>query len=106
SSESGQLNFQLCGNSTCTTSSPPDPLASGSSPVGIVNGANGSWTKSALADGGDYFWRAQGQDQLGTKSAFSATREFKVDTTAPSGGSVSVPATSDSTTVTITTVAY
>jgi RHS repeat-associated protein len=104
-SDTGQLNFQLCRNSTCTASSPPDPIASGSSPVGIVNGANGSWTKSALADG-DYFWRAQGQDQAGTKSAYSATREFKVDTTAPNGGSVSVPATSDSTTVTVTTVAY
>lgn len=103
--DTGQLNFQICGNSTCTTVSPPDPIASGSSSAGIANGANGGWTRSALA-AGDYFWRAQSQDQAGTKSVFSATREFKVDTTAPSGGSASVPASSDSTTVTITTTSY
>ena len=80
--DTGQLNFELCGNSTCTAGG--DPIASGtSSSTTLADSTNGSWTTPTLTNGGDYFWLVQAQDQWGTKSAYSTAREFKVDTTVP-----------------------
>jgi hypothetical protein len=79
SGDTGTLNFQLCSNSSCSS-----VVASGSSASGIANGANGSWTPTGVADG-TYYWRAQAQDAAGNQSlAWSATRSFVLDTTAPS----------------------
>jgi hypothetical protein len=74
--DSGALSFQLCSDSSCA-----NVVGSGTA-TGLANGANGTWTPDALADGA-YYWRAQAQDVAGNLSSWSATRTFAVDTVAP-----------------------
>jgi len=72
--DTGQVNFQVCVNATCTGGG--DPQRSGSSPAGLTNPANGTWTVSAALANATYYWRAQNIDQWGAVSAWSATRQL------------------------------
>ena len=52
----------------------------------LANGANGSAAvpgAAGLVDGTTYYWQAQNKDNSNVLSAFSASRSFTVDTTAP-----------------------
>jgi YD repeat-containing protein len=82
-SDTGQINFRVCGNASCTAGG--DPLQSFNSPAGITNGANGSGTltTTGISDGGTYYWQARAQDGAGAISAWSAGRQFCVDISAP-----------------------
>ncbi len=80
--DTGTISFQICTDSACTA-----VVQSGSSPSGIANGADGSWTAAGLAQG-SYYWRAKAQDAAGNQSAWSATQQFTLDTTPPSGPTV------------------
>ncbi|HUJ92181.1 MAG TPA: Ig-like domain-containing protein, partial [Gaiellaceae bacterium] len=85
-SDTGTLSFQVCSDAACAT-----VVKSGSSASGLANGASGHWTPSGLADG-TYSWRAQAQDAAGNQSAWSATQQFTLDTTPPSGPTAGGPA--------------
>jgi large repetitive protein len=80
--DTGSVSFQICSDSACTA-----VVQSGSSPSGIANGADGSWTAAGLTQGG-YYWRARAQDAAGNQSGWSSTQQFTLDTTPPSGPSV------------------
>ena len=67
----------FCSDSACTS-----VLQTGTA-SSIANGARGSWTPTALADG-TYFFRAQAQDSAANQSDWSATSTFTVDKVAPS----------------------
>jgi uncharacterized protein YceK len=84
--DTGTVAFQLCSDAACGT-----VLQSGSSPSGLANGANGSWTPAALAEG-TYYWRAQSTDSAANVSGWSATSSFVVDTTPPGSPTVGAPA--------------
>ena len=84
--DTGTLSFQLCSDSACYT-----VLQSGSSSSGIANGANGSWTPAALAEG-TYYWHAQSTDSAANVSGWSATSTFVVDTTPPGSPTIGAPA--------------
>ena len=85
--DTGRLLFQLCATSTCDGQG--DPIATGASTESsIPRGGSGSWVTPVLLDGHTYFWRVQAQDQWGTRSDFSAAREFRVDRTAPAASGV------------------
>jgi len=90
--DSGKLDYQLCSDSGCTA-----VVQSGSSVSGLVDGTSGGWTPAALADGG-YYWRARAVDAAGNQSAWSAARQFTLDTGAPS-----VPAVAGSGATVLTT---
>ncbi len=64
----GQLEFQVCSNSTCSA-----VVASGTSAAGLAPGANGSWTPAPLA-GAAYWWRARATDSASTTGPWTATR--------------------------------
>ena len=52
----------------------------------LANGANGSAAvpgAAGLVNGTTYYWQAQNKDNSNVLSAFSASRSFTVDTTAP-----------------------
>ena len=74
--DTGTVSFQLCSNSSCSS-----VVASGTSAT-VSGGSAGSWTPTGIADGA-YYWRAQNTDTAGNASAWSATRGFTLDTTAP-----------------------
>jgi large repetitive protein len=76
-SDTGTLAFQLCSDSACSS-----VLQSGTTSSGIANGANGTWTPAALADG-TYYWRAEATDSAANVSGWSATNSFTVDTVPP-----------------------
>lgn len=99
----GQLTFQLCSDSTCST-----VVESGTSAAGLADGANGNWTPTA-ADG-SYWWRAQATDSAGNTSSWTATRIVKkgvyvltvaVDNPTPSMGDM-LPGSVGTVTTTIT----
>src|SRR5581483_9287736 len=93
--DTGKITFQVCSDSGCTT-----PLQTfDSSSTSIANGANGSASPSALADG-VYYWRAKNVDSSSTASSYSATRAITIDTTPATMQSASIA--SDGTTVTVT----
>ena len=83
--DTGTLSFQLCADSGCAT-----VLQSGTA-SGLANGANGTWTPTALVDGA-YYWRAQAQDSAGNQSDWSAASGFTVDTVAPNVPTALAPA--------------
>ncbi|HEY7795387.1 MAG TPA: hypothetical protein VIA10_15390, partial [Gaiellaceae bacterium] len=79
--DTGKINFRVCADSGCST-----VLSTFSSAAGIASGANGSAAvpgAAGLANGTTYYWQAQAEDNSTVKSAFSASRSFTVDTTAP-----------------------
>ncbi|HVP75070.1 MAG TPA: Ig-like domain repeat protein, partial [Gaiellaceae bacterium] len=84
--DSGTVSFQVCSDPACGAGT-VQAIGSVSS---LTNGMTGSWTPSGLADGLHY-WRAQAQDAAGNQSGWS-TQSFTLDTTTPSGPSVSGPA--------------
>ncbi|MCW2926613.1 MAG: alpha-2-macroglobulin domain protein [Thermoleophilia bacterium] len=84
--DTGLVRFQLCTTSACGT-----VLQTGVSGT-VANGANGSWTPTALTPGTTYFWRAQNQDAGLAVSAYSAARSFMVNS-APSVPALVSPAT-------------
>src|SRR6185437_1352087 len=98
--DTGTVTFQVCGNSTCTAGG--DPMATFSSGSGIANNANGSASVpgGTITSDGTYYWRAKNVDSSAAASAYSATRSFVVDTTAPTMSSATVAA--DGVTVTVT----
>ena len=75
--DSGTIDFRFCSDSSCTTPVAP----SGSSSSGLLNNAIGSWTPT-LGDG-TYYWQASAVDAAGNQSAWSGSRSFTLDTTAP-----------------------
>jgi hypothetical protein len=83
--DTGTLSFQLCTSSGCGT-----VLQSGTSSV-VANGAAGTWTPGALADG-VYYWRSCAQDIATNTSAWSAARTFTIDTVLPTVPALAAPA--------------
>ena len=79
-SDTGQIDFRVCANATCTASG--DPIATFSSASGLAIGSNGSATAPSLADG-SYFWSARATDSFNVHSAYSASQSLTVDTVAP-----------------------
>jgi hypothetical protein len=75
--DNGMVEFQVCSDIACGS-----VLGSGQSSSGLLNGATGSWTATGMVQGTNY-WRARAQDAAGNQSAWSATRSFTYDTTAP-----------------------
>ena len=74
--DEARIFVEICGDATCTTI-----LANGYSetvPVGTLV----SWQSPGLGTG-TYYWRALGEDVVGNRSAWSATRTFVVDTDPP-----------------------
>ena len=79
--DTGTVNFRVCADAACTTI-----LSTFSSAALIANGANGSAAvpgAAGLVNGTTYYWQAQNMDNSNVQSAFSASRSFTVDTTAP-----------------------
>ncbi len=78
----GKLTFQVCTDSSCTTS-----LGTFDSTVTNLNvGQTGSAAVPGafnLVTGTQYWWRAESTDSASTSSSFSATRSFTVDLTSP-----------------------
>src|SRR5581483_7688899 len=91
SQDTGKITFEVCTNSTCTSS-----LGTfDSSSTTLAVGANGSAAVPAgfnLATGTTYYWRAKDVDSSSAASANTATRSFTVDTTAPTMSSATVAA--------------
>lgn len=61
--------------------------ASGTSSATSTNSENTTWTTSALSPDGTYYWCAQNDDGV-TQSAWTSMGSFTLDTTPPSGGSI------------------
>ena len=79
--DTGNVNFRVCADAACST-----VISTFSSAALLANGANGSAAvpgAAGLVDGTTYYWQAQNQDNSNVLSAFSASRSFTVDTTAP-----------------------
>ena len=77
----GTVNFRVCADAACTT-----VISTFSSAALLANGANGSAAvpgAAGLVNGTTYYWQAQNKDNSNVQSAFSASRSFTVDTTAP-----------------------
>ena len=77
----GTVNFRVCADAACTT-----VISTFSSAALIANGASGSAAVpggAGLVNGTTYYWQAQNMDNSNVQSAFSASRSFTVDTTAP-----------------------
>ena len=77
----GQITFRLCTTSNCSS-----PIGGTfSSSAGLANGADGSAVVpgSRITSDGTYYWQAKATDNTSAVSAFSASRSFVVDTTAP-----------------------
>src|SRR5581483_7019231 len=94
----GKVTFQVCAVSDCSTQ-----LATfDSTSTSIANGANGSAAVpgGTITADGTYYWRAKNVDSSSSSGAYSSTRSFTVDTTAPTISSASVAA--DGTSVTVT----
>ncbi|MHB8643094.1 MAG: OmpL47-type beta-barrel domain-containing protein [Gaiellaceae bacterium] len=87
----GQITFQVCSDSACSS-----VLATFSSASGIANGANGSATVpgGTIASDGTYYWHAKATDNTSAASAYSTSRAFVVDTTPPTFSSASVDTSS------------
>ena len=84
----GRINFRVCSDAACSS-----VLSTFSSSSGIANGANGSAAVpggAGLVNGTTYYWQAQAEDNSAVQSAFSASRSFTVDTTAPAVPSLSI----------------
>ena len=84
--DTGTVSLQLCSTSSCAS-----VLQSATSPSGIANNTNWSWTPSHLVDG-TYFWRARALDAAGNASAWSAAGSFIVDTTPATTPTLNTPA--------------
>jgi hypothetical protein len=80
--DTGTVSFQICSDSACTA-----VVQGGSSPSGIANGADGSWSVAGLTQG-TYYWRARTQDAAGNQSGWATTQQFTLDTTPPSNPTV------------------
>ncbi len=79
--DTGTVNFRVCADAAC-----PTILSTFSSAALLANGANGSAAvpgAAGLVNGTTYYWQAQNKDNSNVQSAFSASRSFTVDTTAP-----------------------
>ena len=79
--DTGNVNFRVCADAACST-----VISTFSSAALLANGANGSAAvpgAAGLVDGTTYYWQAQNEDDSNVLSAFSASRSFTVDTTAP-----------------------
>ncbi len=78
--DTGTLTFRVCSDSGCGT-----VLGTFSSASGVANGAAGSAAVpgGTITADGTYYWQAKATDQAGLASAFSSSRSFVVDTTAP-----------------------
>ena len=86
----GKVTFQVCTDSSCSTS-----LGTFDSTTTNLNvGQNGSATVPGgfnLQTATQYWWRAKSVDSSNASSPFSATRTFTVDTTAPSVSASAAP---------------
>ncbi|HEX6130991.1 MAG TPA: Ig-like domain-containing protein, partial [Actinomycetota bacterium] len=79
--DTGKVDFRVCSDTLCTT-----VLSTFSSVSGIANPADASASvpgAAGLADGGTYYWQARAEDGTGLRSAWSTSRTFSVDVTAP-----------------------
>ncbi|MFL6029265.1 MAG: Ig-like domain-containing protein [Gaiellaceae bacterium] len=72
----GNITFRICTDSNCSS-----PVVQSSSALAATNGSTATWPPSSLAEG-TYYWQAQASDSVGT-SAWTSSRSFVVDTTAP-----------------------
>jgi hypothetical protein len=79
--DTGSVDFQLCSNAA-PAGSACAPVMQASSAAGLSSGGVGTMTPAALTDG-TYYWQARAQDAAGNQSAWSATRSFQLDTSAP-----------------------
>ena len=95
--DTGTITFQVCTTSNCSS-----PIGSTFDSSVTTNGADGSAQipGGLLGSDGTYYWRAKSTDSTPASSAYSATRSFVVDTTAPTVVSATVAA--DGLTVTVT----
>jgi uncharacterized repeat protein (TIGR02059 family) len=89
--DTGTLAFRVCSDSGCGT-----VLGTFSSASGVANGAAGSAAVpgGTITADGTYYWQAKATDQAGLASAFSSSRSFVVDTTAPTVQTAAVDGTS------------
>jgi hypothetical protein len=80
--QTGTLAFEVCTAAfapaqTCAASG-GTLLASGSSPAGIANGANGTWTVAPALVPQVVYWRARATDNGALQSAWSAARTLTI----------------------------
>jgi hypothetical protein len=75
--DAGTLNIRLCSDSGC------GGVLQSSGALAATNGSTQTWTPSGSLAEGTYYWQAQAQDGLGLASAWTSSRSFVVDTTAP-----------------------
>jgi hypothetical protein len=74
-SRSGHVEFEVCTDITCTTA-----FDSGSSPIGLVDGDEGSWTvTSPLAVEQTWYWRARVVDDLAGTGPWASASTDVID---------------------------
>lgn len=102
--DTGTLGFELCSVAVAAGQSCTDAggsvLASGSSPAGVSNGTNGSWTPGTALPSGVYHWHAMATDSSGGVGPWSASWQVRVDAApntpshvSPSSGTVTTDGT-------------
>jgi hypothetical protein len=77
----GSVDFQIC-SSSAPAGTACVPVAQAATQAALSSGATASMTPAALPDG-TYHWQARAHDAAGNQSAWSATRSFQLDTSAP-----------------------
>jgi hypothetical protein len=80
--DTGTIDFELCTaaftpGQTCAAAG-GTPRGSGSSPAGIANGANGTWTVTPALVPQVVYWRARATDNGALQSAWSAARTLTI----------------------------
>ena len=83
--DSARIYVEICSDASCAS-----VLANGYSAAVPVGGVTG-WAPPSLGSG-TYYWRAQAEDAVGNRSAWSDTRSFVVDDTPPAVPTGSGPA--------------
>jgi hypothetical protein len=79
--DTGTVEFQIC-SAAASAGSSCAPIVQAVTSASVSSGDTASGTPAALADG-TYHWQARGRDAAGNLSAWSATRSFQLDMTAP-----------------------
>jgi hypothetical protein len=73
----GSVEFRVCSDAACT-----NVVALGTS-VQVAKGSSASWSIDVALPDGTYYWQARAIDPAGNGSSWTATMNFRRDTTSP-----------------------
>jgi hypothetical protein len=79
--DSGTVDFRICSTSAPAATACA-PMVSSVTSGSVTNGGTASVTPAPLPDG-TYHWQVRAQDLAGNQSGWSATRSFRIDSSAP-----------------------